>query len=332
MLAFNHSNYLNTGNQQCAPKLSLKAVIQKVTDMSGHNHPAQQLAEDAGLKVNKVSWEDCARSKGSCWGPCISDMTLRVNGSCMPVIRQPNFTDKTWDIKMKDIPIVVGNESSNEQERLQTISLSDYLCHFSDFMTNDVYRGNGKKGINLLSSKENGDSHVIVSSQACFLPIIKGEETKFNVSIYNYQSQPRNPAVLVIVSTSKGASAQIIEGREQYLLFNHNGKNADFVGERVSDVRRKKGQKNIHDKKLSKQEKQGNVIVIVQIPLKKRIIIKPPPSTYNYESESSDECDSDSDSEYETSEGSDSEECDESESSDGDNYHRNRRRMAKPNV
>jgi len=44
----------------------------------------------------------------------------------------------------------------------------------------------------------------------------------------------------------------------------HNGKKADFVGERVSDVRRKKGQKNIHDKKLSKQEKQDNVIVIVQ--------------------------------------------------------------------
>merc|ERR1712038_1815733 len=114
-----------------------------------------------------------------------------------------------------------------------------------------------------------------MSSQACFLPIIKSEETKFNVALYNYQSQPKNPGVLVIVSTSKGSSAQIIEGKEQYLLFNNNGKKADFIGERVSDVRRKKGQKNVNDKKLSKQEKQGNVIVIVQIPLKKRIIIKP---------------------------------------------------------
>merc|ERR1719242_2925782 len=227
-----------------------------------------------------ISWEDCARYKGSCWGPCISDMTLRVNGSCMPVIRQPNFTDKTWDIKMKDIPIVVGNESSNEQERLQAISLSDYLTNFSDFMTNDVYRRDDKEGINLLSSKENGDSHVITSSQACFLPIISGEETKFNVALYNYQSSEKNPALLVIVSTAKGASAQIIEGREQYLLFNHNGKKADFVGERVSDVRRKKGQKNIHDKILSKEEKQDNVIVIVQIPLKKRNIYKPPVPSY----------------------------------------------------
>merc|ERR1719325_537290 len=162
----------------------------------------------------------------------------------------------------------------NPKERLQTISLSDYLCNFSDFMTNDVYRGNGKKGINLLSSKENGDSHVIVSSQACFLPIVKEEATKFNVALYNYQSQPKNPAVLVIVSTSKGCSAQIIEGQTQTLLFNNYGKKADFVGERVSVVRKRRGQKNIHDKVLSKQEKQENVIVIVQVPLKKRVIRK----------------------------------------------------------
>merc|ERR1719242_2987965 len=234
-----------------------------------------------------VSWEDCARNKGSSWGPCISDITLRVNQSCMPVIRQPNFSDKTWDVKMKDIPIVIGNHTPNEQEELQTISLSAYLEHFSDFMTNDHFRnkddglnmlnvlGFKKKGINLLSSKENGDSHVIMSSQACFLPIIKGDETKFNVALYNYQSEAKNPALLVIVSTAKGASAQIIEGKEQYLLFNHNGKKADFVGERVSDVRRKKGQKNVNDKKLSKQEKQDNVIVIVQVPLKQKKKAKP---------------------------------------------------------
>ena len=203
-------------------------------------------------------------------GPCISDMTLRVNDSMMPVIRQPNFSDKTWDVKMKDIPIVIGNETANGKEKLQTISLSDYLTNFSDFMTNTGYKGIGKT-INLLNSKENGDSHVIMSSQACFLPIIKAEKTKFNVALYNYQSKARSPTVLVIVSTAKGASAQIIEGRTQYLLFNNNGKNADFVGERVSDVRRKRGQKNLYDKKLSKREKQENVIVIVQVPIKRRI-------------------------------------------------------------
>merc|ERR1712113_65177 len=85
-------------------------------------------------------------------------------------------------------------------------------------------------------------------------------------------SHKGNPALLTIVSTSKGSSAQIIEGTEQYLLFNNNGKKADFIGERVSDHRKKKGQKNVNDKKLSKQEKQDNVIVIVQIPLKQKKI------------------------------------------------------------
>ena len=220
--------------------LTLDQVIVKVTNMVSYDSKANKLAKKAGLNINYVSWEDCARDKGSCWGPCISDMTLKVNESCMPVMRQPNYTDKTWDVEMTKIPIVIGNHTINKDEELETISLKDYLSNFSDFMTNDYYKKN-KIEINLLSSKESKDSHVIMSSQACFLPIQSGEETKFNVALYNYQSQARNPAVLVIVSTSKGSSAQIIEGTSQILLFNNNGKKADFVGERVSDVRKKKG-------------------------------------------------------------------------------------------
>merc|ERR1719203_1519648 len=249
-------------------KLSLHDVIVKVTSMVSWDSSANKLAKKAGLNINYVSWEDCARNKGSCWGPCISDMTLRVNDSCMPVIRQPNYSDITWDVKMNDVPVVVGNHQSDKSTELQTISLSDYLSNFSDFLTNSEY----KKEINLLSQKESKDSHVIMSSQACFLPIQTGEETKFNVALFNYQSKPKNPAVLVIVSTAKGSSAQIIEGKEQHLLFNNFGKKADFIAERVSDVRRKKGQTNIHDKVLSKEEKQDNVIVVVQIPLKQKKI------------------------------------------------------------
>merc|ERR1719203_123903 len=249
-------------------KTKLDDVIVKVTSMVSWDSSANKLAKKAGLNINYVSWEDCARNKGSCWGPCISDMTLRVNDSCMPVIRQPNYSDITWDVKMNDVPIVVGNHQSDKSAELQTISLSDYLSNFSDFLTNSDY----KKEINLLSQKESKDSHVIMSSQACFLPIQTGEETKFNVALFNYQSQPKNPAVLVIVSTSKGSSAQIIEGKEQHLLFNNFGKKADFLAERVSDVRKKKGQKNIHAKELSKEEKMDNVIVVVQVPLKQKKI------------------------------------------------------------
>ena len=246
--------------------LTLDQVIVKVTEMVSWDSKAKKLAKKAGLDINYVSWEDCARNKGSSWGPCISDMTLKVNQACMPVIRQPNYSDKTWDVEMNKIPVVIGNHTEEKQQELQTISLKDYLTNFADFMSNDYYNKN-KIDIDLTSQKENKDSHVIMSSQACFLPIQSGEETKFNVALYNYQSEARNPAVLVIVSTSKGSSAQIIEGKEQYLLFNNNGKKADFIGERVSDIRKKKGQKNIYDKVLSKEEKQDNCIVIVQVPL-----------------------------------------------------------------
>lgn len=289
----------------------MDSVIVKVTNMVSYDSTANKLAKKAGLNVQYVSWEDCARNKGSAWGPCISDMTLRVNNSCMPVIRKPNFSDATWDVKMGDIPIVVGNHSA--AEALQTISLADYLANASDFMTNDTYKL-ANKPINLLSQKENADSHVIMSSQACFLPIIAASETKFNVALFNYQSQPRNPAVLVIVSTSKGSSAQIIEERQQHLLFNNDSTKADFVGERVSDVRKKKGQKNVHDKKLSKQEKQDNVIVIVQVPLKQRIRKQPRNmygadgdqmksasfEVYSFDCDDDDDCDDDED--YESKE------------------------------
>eukprot|EP01083_Nonionella_stella_P228671 810189_1 len=256
-------------SQQPNNQLSLDDVIVKVTNMVSYDSNANILAKNAGYNINYVSWEDCARNKGSVWGPCISDMTLRVNNSCMPVIRKPNYSDITWDVPMNKVPIVIGNETSNPKQNLQTISLTDYLSNFSDFMTNTHYKNTNKK-INLISQKENKDSHVIMSSQTCFLPIQSAKETKFNVALFNYQSQVKNPAVLVIVSTSKGTSAQIIEGKEQYLLFNNNGKKADFIGERVSDVRKNKGQNNIYDKKLSIQEKQDNVIVIVQIPLKQK--------------------------------------------------------------
>lgn len=36
-----------------------------------------------------------------------------------------------------------------------------------------------------------------------------GQETSFNVALYNYQSTRENPAVLAIVATSKGTSAQV---------------------------------------------------------------------------------------------------------------------------
>jgi hypothetical protein len=47
-----------------------------------------------------------------------------------------------------------------------------------------------------------------MSSQACFLPVPKGSDATFNVSIFNYQSYSGHPAVLAIVATRYVSSAR----------------------------------------------------------------------------------------------------------------------------
>ncbi len=186
----------------------------------------------------------------------------------MPVIRYPNFSDKTWDVEMDKLPLIIGNHVKKEgleKSELSTISLKDYLKEIHKYMSAPPFN----KPMNLLVTDPNAkqkDTHVIMSSQCCFLPIEKGKETKFNIALYNYQSSKDNPAVLVIVSTSKGTSAQIIEGKTQKLFFNNKGRVADFMGQRLTDNRRERGVKL--EGAMSKKEKQENVIVIIQVPLK----------------------------------------------------------------
>jgi hypothetical protein len=107
------------------------------------------------------------------------------------------------------------------------------------------------------------------------LPIPKSGEAKFNVAIFNYQSSPSNPAVLAIVANSKGTSAQILDNANGYngqkLYFNQNGEKCSFIGQRLSDFRAEKGDFN-NKGPMTKQEKQQNMLLIIQIPLKYRQI------------------------------------------------------------
>lgn len=47
-------------------------VLQNVCGMVSKPH-AVKLAQNHGLEIMNVTWEDNARTKGSCFGPCISD-------------------------------------------------------------------------------------------------------------------------------------------------------------------------------------------------------------------------------------------------------------------
>ena len=77
-------------------------VIQRVASMVG-DAEAQRLAQQNGLQILNVMWEDTGRWQGSSVGPNISDVTIEVAGSegaarrsaLMPVIRTRRSATRT---------------------------------------------------------------------------------------------------------------------------------------------------------------------------------------------------------------------------------------------
>lgn len=226
-----------------------------------------RIASQAGLNINSVSWEDNARVKDSCFGPCISDMTLSVEGRDMPLIKNTsNFEDETWDVELENIPLVVGNEDGT---MLRTVTLREYLSNFRDYLHNPAAWPGTQKSL-LVEGK---DQHAIVSAQACFLPMPAEGDAKFNVAIYNYQSMPADPAVLAIVASANGTSAQVLDsGSIMHLYHNNNGQRASFIGQRLSKYRRETGSDRPVGAPMSESEKQQNMLLIIQVPLKQKMI------------------------------------------------------------
>ncbi|MBU1109166.1 MAG: hypothetical protein KKB51_20985, partial [Candidatus Riflebacteria bacterium] len=147
-------------------------VVNKVAAMT-QDQQARELAQKYDLDIINITWEDTARFEGSSGGPNISDMTIQVHhGSkdaremtCMPVIRFPNFTDKTADIPLGKLYARVGNEKG---EDLKTIPLGALLEDPRPLMSNKA----SWPGVSSMLLAQR-DSHVLVSAQACFLPIPK---------------------------------------------------------------------------------------------------------------------------------------------------------------
>jgi hypothetical protein len=108
-------------------------VIAKTTAMV-RDDAVQGLAQQNGLHVLDVTWEDTARFDNSAVGANISDMTIQVQHkiadgneyelSCMPVIRYPNFSDLSGDISPDEFFLLVGNE---KEQPLEKITLRELL-------------------------------------------------------------------------------------------------------------------------------------------------------------------------------------------------------------
>lgn len=230
-------------------------LYKELSNLSLHNN--DELARSYGLAIQKISWEDTARTPGSCWGPNISDMTLsaidpKTKQSCqMNMIRKPNFADITCDIPIEHFTVTVGNE--DPLKPITSIPLTEYIKNITDYNT-----FNGTKPV-LLDER---DKSVLCSAQCCLLPGDENE-TEFNVNLYNYQS-----SVLVIVSSSQGTSSYTLSGK-QALYFNKAGNMSSFLAKRLKIERK---EKNVAiEGEMNEDEQDRNAIIVYQIPLIKQI-------------------------------------------------------------
>ena len=245
------------------------STIQRVEQMVWDGN-VTATARRYGLSVLNVTWEDTGRYKNSVWGDNISDMTIGVRDSRgllhpMPVLRFDNFNDKTADLSPEDFWMRVGNERG---ARLTSVSLADILQDTRSFLS-DPWSWRGGTG-SLWASR---DSRVLVSAQACFLPVPQSGSATFTPVLYNYQSSPSNPAVLTMVATREGTSIQVVENEGGYLSevlsFNDDGMRAPFTAERLSAFRAHGGDGTTGT--VSAANEDGlNVVLVVQVPLKHR--------------------------------------------------------------
>jgi len=265
--------------QQIArPAPSYATTVQSVASMVQDSH-AWQLVQERGLNILNVLWEDTGRYLGSSVGPNISDVTIEVNvenenapgqtqSYLMPVIRYPNFTDRTGDIDIDKFFVRVGNH--RKQGELETVSLRELLAHPARYMS---LPGNGKiKGGSLLARR---DSHVLVSAQHAFLPIPQQGKATFYPVIFNYQSYEKNPAVLTILVTRQGTSVTIVDNNRdtvggggswgQRLYFNAAGERAPLTAERLKDVMQKGTTMN--GESAASLGEDANLLMLIQVPL-----------------------------------------------------------------
>lgn len=246
----------------------MSECIRNVMAMTG-NAEATRLASERGLKIMNVTWEDVGRYKNSAVGPNITDMTIQVedgnSSMCMPVIRNPNFADKSGDVNPSKFVLLVGNE---KDKTLTKVTLKEFLQDITKYIS---FPNNGTiKG----SLFEDRDTYVLTSAQACFLPVPATELGKFTPVAFNYQSRKGDPAVLAILATREGTSVTVIDNQRdkangawgQKLYFNKNGEKCSITAERLKEVQARE------EKEIGgvKTQKGADMVLLIQVPLKQK--------------------------------------------------------------
>ena len=273
------------------PAPGFREVIDAVVDMPFDVDLTNQAAR-YGLDVLNVTWEDTGRSVGSSVGPNISDLTLQVREPLgrgnvqthlLPVIRYPNFSDTTADVRMDDLWIKVGNQ--HRRSTVTSVPLREVLANIRSFVSlpADVI------GDNDLTSRR--DSHALVSAQHVFLPLPREGKAEFTPVIYNYQSSLSNPAVLVLLATREGTSMTVVEnwsGDQSYqqwgqqLFFNDHGQETTFTGERRSAVKARVESGRSRKGDAGALDAGSDMVMVIQVPLVHRQYTEPYPESEEY--------------------------------------------------
>ncbi len=264
---------------------ALHEAIRQVVRMPS-DRALSRAARSHRMRIQNLSWEDTGRDMGSAVGPNISDLTLEVlervagrNGRTrqrtylLPVLRYPNFTDRTADVPSDRFWVRVGNQAAGAQPNdLTPVPLTEVLSHLRTYLSDP----NSLRGENEDFTAPR-DSHYLVSAQHVFVPVPDGVQVEWAPVLFNYQSDPGSPAVLCLVITREGTSITIIENRPdplhpdgwgQRLYFNHAGQRTLFTAERRSDVaeRIEAGQARAED--ATALEEGADMVMIVQVPLR----------------------------------------------------------------
>lgn len=258
--------------------------LQRVLNMPS-DPDLRRRAQRLGLQVLNLTWEDTARDHGSSLGPNISDMTLQIHqpgadDALLPVIRYPNFTDRSADLSLDQLWIRVGNHKKGQ--KLLSVPFKTVLQHLDRFIDDP-------EQLNLQGSLyQPRDEKLLVSAQHVFVPLSKGGVAEFNPVIFNYQSKPGDPAVLTLLVTRQGTSAAIIENLQsrglghswgQPLFFNDAGQRARIRAERLSDVKARIEAGKATEQDAGALEDGSEMVMLIQIPLKPKTepdIIDPP--------------------------------------------------------
>ncbi|BAU13074.1 hypothetical protein LEP3755_36110 [Leptolyngbya sp. NIES-3755] len=184
------------------------------------------------------------------------------------------MTRSPGDVPLELINLKVGNEKGAEP---QTITLREYLTNLDQYISYPAKFN--PENTPLVTEK---DTHILVSAQACFLPIPQQGKCDFNPVLFNYQSRKDSPAVLAILISTEGSSATVIDNAHdrtswgQTLYFNNNGQKTSLTGERLSDYKENQAQTIAQQQNISLEEARSqvsvaqdvNMVMIVQVPLK----------------------------------------------------------------